>query len=177
MEYQPLDTTKNEIRLLHIAPGQHDDDQITCTFSLASLDINIEYEALSYVWGDFKNMPSVNLGGHQVQVTKNLHSALRHLRVPNRERILWIDALCIDQSNLQERTHQVSRMSSIYRQASCMIVFLGEAWEGSGIAIEILQRMGENAKLHLDRALEPSLKIDGKGLESDEIQGHLIRFF
>ena len=177
MEYQPLNTTKNEIRLLHIAPSQQYEDQITCTFSLASLDKDIAYEALSYVWGDSKNMPSVNLEGHQVQVTKNLHSALRHLRFTDRERILWVDALCINQSNIQERSNQVSRMSSIYCQASCVIVFLGEAWEGSEIAIEVLQRMGENAKLHCDQNLEPSLEINGKGLESDEIQGYLIRFF
>ncbi|KAJ9648267.1 hypothetical protein H2199_001120 [Coniosporium tulheliwenetii] len=52
MAYGPLDTTQNQIRLLHLASADRDEDEIKCSFSLASLDEDIDYEALSYAWGD-----------------------------------------------------------------------------------------------------------------------------
>jgi hypothetical protein len=62
-----------------------------------------------------------------ILITRNLHAALNDLRYKDRERILWADALCINQSDLVERTHQVSLMSSVYGRAALVIVWLGEA--------------------------------------------------
>ncbi|EON67114.1 hypothetical protein W97_06367 [Coniosporium apollinis CBS 100218] len=208
MAYSPLDTTQNQIRLLHLAPADQEEDEIKCSFSLASLDEDVDYEALSYAWGDNNKTISIKIEATRryrksrarmkrgkrareptstrvlrprlessVLVTENLHLALKHLRLKDRERTLWIDALCINQSDTRERTHQVTRMSSIYKQASSVVVWLGEAWNGSELAMECLQRFGKDSNLHHDQSLSPGLTVNGMGLEYYELRGHLIQFF
>lgn len=208
MAYSPLDMTQNQIRLLHLAPADQEEDEIKCSFSLASLDEDVDYEALSYAWGDNNKTIPIKVEatrryrkrrammkrgkrareptstrvlrprlGSSVPVTENLHLALKHLRLKDRERTLWIDALCINQSDTRERTHQVTRMSSIYERASLVVVWLGEARNGSELAMECLQRLGEDGNLHFDQSLSPGLAVNGMGLDSDELRGHLIQFF
>jgi hypothetical protein len=108
-EYASLDETKREIRLVHLLPsltqkadGDSSDDVIRCTFSLASPDEPPAFKALSYVWGDPKGVIPIEINEHEVFVTVNIHCALRHLRLPDRERIIWIDALCINQKDSDE---------------------------------------------------------------------------
>ncbi|KAE8451708.1 hypothetical protein EG329_003165 [Mollisiaceae sp. DMI_Dod_QoI] len=68
----------------------------------------ISYEALSYVWGDPQDRLSyLHLNGALITVGYNLSQALIHLRRPDVPRVLWVDALCIDQNNIEERGHQV----------------------------------------------------------------------
>ncbi|KAF9739538.1 heterokaryon incompatibility protein [Paraphaeosphaeria minitans] len=101
--YAPLNSSLDEIRLLRLLPGS-DEDRLRCTLSIVSLDDRPHYEALSYVWGDdLEDTFPISLGGHTVQIRRNLHSALRGIRYLDCERILWIDALCIDQENVEER--------------------------------------------------------------------------
>ena len=126
MAYAELDTNQNLIRLLRLGPASSDDDEITCSFVIASLDEKPEFEALSYTWGDVNDTRPVEVEGSALPVTSNLHSALRHLRLKDKERTLWVDALCINQADFKEKMHQVSRMSSIYGQASQVVVQLSE---------------------------------------------------
>jgi hypothetical protein len=177
MVYTPLDPTQKEIRLLHLVPALNHDDPLVCSFSLASFDEDVDYEALSYAWGDVTPVMPVILEGKEVLITKNLHSALCHLRYLDQQRILWPDALCINQSDLRERTHQVSLMSSIYSRASSVLVWLGEAWEGCELAMEMLKQLGSNESLHVFKSLNPSFSIHGMDLGSAELRDHLYRFF
>ncbi|RKK85082.1 hypothetical protein BFJ69_g1783 [Fusarium oxysporum] len=64
-------------------------------------------------------------GTKTLSITESLHEALWHLRKPDEDRVLWVDALCIDQTNIKERGHQVSRMGEIYKKADKVIVWLG----------------------------------------------------
>lgn len=139
MVYTPLDPTQKEIRLLHLAPALNHDDPLVCSFSLVSFNEDVHYVALSYAWGDVAPVMPVGLEGKEVLITKNLHSALCHLRYRDQQRILWADALCINQTDLRERTHQVSLMSSIYSRAKLVLVWLGEAWEGCELIMEMLK--------------------------------------
>jgi hypothetical protein len=84
------------------------------------------YEALSYAWGDAKVTSPIFLESCPFQATVNLVSALRHLRHEDNTRTLWVDAICIDQSNIQERGHQVAFMAKIYSMAECDILWLGD---------------------------------------------------
>jgi hypothetical protein len=104
-----LDKSKAEIRLLHLQP-RRGVDEITCTLQLANLDAkNCEYEALSYEWGDPTDASLVIwIDGETVPVRENLWWALWYLRYEERERVVWIDALCINQNDNKERQHQVS---------------------------------------------------------------------
>jgi hypothetical protein len=105
-EYTPLDKSTSTIRLVLLLPGDFNDN-IECHLLHASLDSELSYEALSYTWGDPEILRPVLLEGEPFPVTENLYDALRHLRLKKNEvRYLWIDALCIDQTNSEERAYR-----------------------------------------------------------------------
>jgi hypothetical protein len=123
--YQPLRSENREIRLLRINSSQPDVFDIHCSLENVSLNAMPTYEALSYEWG----LPDVNdhcsrvlLNSHVVPTTPNLRLALN--RLPP-ERCYWIDALCINQRDDNERGLQVRLMTEIYRHASAVVVWLG----------------------------------------------------
>lgn len=120
-----FDLHHREIRLVTLLPGQWS-DKIQCQLKHAPLANNPVYKALSYVWGSPRATRTVLVDGHHYSVTVNLESALRRLRKPDGYLIIWIDALCINQSNNQERTEQVNLMHDIYASAEEVIVYLGE---------------------------------------------------
>ncbi|KAH8788003.1 heterokaryon incompatibility [Diaporthe sp. PMI_573] len=78
---------------------------------------------------------------------------MRHLRYPQQPRTLWIDAVCIDQSSLEERGEQVTRMSSIYQNASRVIVWLGNGSEESDLAMCKLAYLGRQVMITKDNWL------------------------
>jgi hypothetical protein len=124
--YSPLTEAKNEIRLLHLFPANFDDD-ICCSLQHAELIDNLEFTALSYTWGDPNVKCSILIDGHPVNVTINLYNALRYMRDDNNTRIFWIDAVCINQDDLDERGKQVLRMRDIYTMPTSVEVWLGKA--------------------------------------------------
>ena len=92
-----------------------------------SLDFEPKYEALSYTWGVSKKGRTIRVNAeHRVAVTDNLFLALQRLRRRYFKRAHWVDAICINQSNNEERSQQVAMMARIYRQATCINVWLGE---------------------------------------------------
>lgn len=97
-----------------------------------------KYEALSYTWGDLSQKALIYLNGRPLQVTANLACALRHLRRPRDNRLLWIDALCINQTDGSEVNTYVQRMWSIYQNSRNVVVFLGESQHGSDQALQLL---------------------------------------
>jgi hypothetical protein len=124
--YTPIDSENGEIRLLELAPGKFQDDIEICLVP-ANLndDPSTQYEALSYVWGTELCSRRARLNGIPVTITQNLDCAIRHLRMKVVTRLLWIDALSMNQQNTQERNHQVQIMGEIYSTASGVIVWLG----------------------------------------------------
>jgi hypothetical protein len=153
------------------------EDILHCTFSIVSLDNSPQFEALSYAWGNPKDLTPVALDGHVMLITVNLHRALTRLRQQTEERILWVDALCIDQSNLEERCIQVSQMQYVFRQASTVVVFLGEAWHGSDIAIDYMEMLARDPQLHYDPELEPHADCHGLDAWSEQLFSYLMQLF
>ncbi|EXJ74247.1 uncharacterized protein A1O5_02543 [Cladophialophora psammophila CBS 110553] len=102
-----------------------------------------DYDALSYVWGDSAPNQQIALNGCGFEVTPNLHAALRHLRDGSAERTLWVDAICIDQSNTKEKEREVSRIDKIYYHARQVVVWLGEGTPPSDIAMDFASRIYE----------------------------------
>lgn len=96
------------------------------------------YEALSYTWGSPETTRHIVLNGKRFSCTENLYSALRYLRLEEEERILWIDAICIDQGYIAECNHQVGHMASIYRDAEKVIFWLGEPTYETDVLISSL---------------------------------------
>jgi hypothetical protein len=139
------------IRLLRLLPHEDEAATIECQlfeFSLHTSDRgSYLYDALSYVWGGSAKPNMIRVNGHELMVTTNLHTALKHLRDRYFERVLWIDAICINQDSLLERGQQVKSMARIYGKANKVIVWLGEAADGSNQAMEELREVaGEELK-------------------------------
>ena len=118
------------------------------------------YEALSYVWGDLDNLSSIYIGEHDLPVTVNLHGALSHLRNLSLERIIWVDAICIDQKNTKEKEQQIQFMAKIYGQANRVVVWLGEAADDSDQALEEIRAAAASLQiLWSAKTIEAILKL------------------
>jgi hypothetical protein len=136
-QHKPLSDSSTEIRLVYLEPRQESDPIHVILIHLL-LDGNVSYDALSYAWGDPKVTLPIRIKGLLFQVTVNLESALRHLRLESHTRVVWIDAICIHQSNIKERDQQVRRMGSIYANAWHVLVWLGPEADDSDLAIETI---------------------------------------
>ncbi|ORY13702.1 heterokaryon incompatibility protein-domain-containing protein, partial [Clohesyomyces aquaticus] len=134
-----LTTGPEDIRLLQLLPGTYDEPIVCNLFQIDSLTL-YEYEALSYVWGPNENPSVIYVNDWQLAVTKNLEMALRSLRDENNSRILWIDAICIDQTSILEKTEQVGRMGDIYKAAKKVLVFLGPESETSDSVFQFFEK-------------------------------------
>jgi hypothetical protein len=100
-----------------------------------SLSEDVYYEAVSYTWGDLSNLRPITLAGFDWHVTNNLEIALQHFRYRHAVRRLWVDSLCINQQDNQERLHQVNLMRFVYQNAGRVLVWLGHSFE---TAIELV---------------------------------------
>ena len=138
--YQPIHV--NQIRIVILAPGRWK-DQLRCTLQTVSVDAEVEYEALSYTWGDENITKTILLQGFDFQVTTNLDAALRHLRLQDKERKIWIDALCINQSDTADKTIQIRQMHLIYVHTAHLVVWVGEAEDDSDIALQTCEEIGQ----------------------------------
>ncbi|KAK5007101.1 hypothetical protein LTR28_005684, partial [Elasticomyces elasticus] len=122
-----------------------------------------DYEALSYTWGGQTPDVPIECDGCQVLVTRNLDIALRHFRHQYAGvRKLWVDAICIDQSNLKEREAQVSIMKAIYHFAKTVLIWIGEAGPEGDIAFEALHRIRQDFR---DELPDLETLLDGHVLE------------
>lgn len=99
------------------------------------------YEALSYTWHSQELTKTIFCNEKLLHVTHNLYDALRALRRPSACRLLWIDAICINQADLQERSQQVSIMRQIYSRASLVISFIGKEDEHSATAFRFIEKI------------------------------------
>lgn len=127
--YSPL--SANSIRLLRLQP--HSDEHALVQgqlFEYLFVDSGKGthlYEALSYIWGSEEKPRRVSTNEGDIYVTENLHAALLHLRDHSLDRIIWADAICINQDDIEERNRQVQIMAKIYARASRVIVWLEDA--------------------------------------------------
>jgi hypothetical protein len=136
------------------------EDTLECVLETSSISSARDYEALSYVWNDpyapvllRKHYSQSTTGsesachmfcnGAKVEVTANLYTALRRLRLKSRLRVLWIDALCINQRDTKEKARQIPQMGSIYRQARNVVIWLGEEDRWTGRSRDAIRRWAQ----------------------------------
>ena len=127
--YSPLNSSSRHIRLLSLAPSADRCSPIHCSLIPLELrePVDIEYEALSYVWGNSTEKRNIYVDDSPFAVTHNLYEALLQLRQRSAVRVLWIDAICINQADIEERNGQVRQMRDVYAIAVRVLVWLGEA--------------------------------------------------
>jgi hypothetical protein len=109
---------RDDIRLLELSRGSPDDPIEVCLSRVSLHSTAIKYEAISYAWGDATECETVNTPQGTIEVPLSLHRVLRRLRYRHQARVLWADAVCINQRDKVEKSHQITIMGSIYRTAS-----------------------------------------------------------
>ncbi|PMD31544.1 HET-domain-containing protein [Hyaloscypha variabilis F] len=154
-----LDLKSKEIRLVEILPAD-EATVISCRFHTQTLQKPAPYTALSYTWGDTNNMKQILLDGEVFKVRDNLWQFLHQIREQGRRDRFWIDAICINQENVEERNHQVALMKDIYSKAILVAVWLGPAAANSGLAIKRLKSIAQGKDVSADWT-----QYDGRALE------------
>jgi hypothetical protein len=181
-QYPPVDTRNGQIRLLTIRPGSFgcplevtlDKSYQLSRFKSVELPgqessftprlSSRSFDALSYTWGSPADPVVIRVGNKNkclLSITRNLAIALPYLRHPDRDRVMWIDALCIDQLNFDERASQVQLMPDIYKEAKHVICWLGPASEDSRLAVRAIRELNFRLEVSLeDDIVKPRAKGD-----------------
>lgn len=145
----PLHPKPGIFRLLTIWPAESS-DCIKCTLETAFWQCS-EYEALSYAWGDIRFFRSISIDDKTFFVTSELFAALHALRSETTKRVLWVDAICINQYDAGERERQVQQMNHIYQNAKKVVVWLGKQYSyNTNRALENLGRLRRPNSLYHD---------------------------
>ena len=155
LHYQPINPS-DEIRLVKVFPGSGS-SAIKCKLQSAILGPETpKYVALSYCWGNATHKTWVNCNGQRLALTKDLLNAIRRLRRKNEIVTLWIDQICINQEDLEERSTQVVLMQKIYKSAENVVIWLGDEADKSSMAIGIMSRLSDtpNKDIHSWNAKE-----------------------
>ena len=162
--YTALDTSRNEIRLLYptmktacevetvdsqlVVPDLH----LEFELRTLSLDEQPGYTALSYVWGTKICDTPIKINDKSFTVTENLYRALQHLQYKDIAPAVWIDAICINQSDNEEKSHQVSLMRQMFSCASSVIIWLGPQAEHSDLIAAFLWEYPDRLRSHFNIA-------------------------
>ena len=114
-----------EIRIVTLLSG-HLYDSVQCELSVRSVDASAAYEGLSYVWNRHKQIKSIIVNGQSIEVDSNLACALKDLRYLDRPRSLWVESLCVNQEDIEERNNHVSLLAPIMTRAESVCIWLGK---------------------------------------------------
>ena len=158
-KHQPLALDQTEVRLLYIDPHPPEDG-VHC--SIRTFNINAKstprFKALSYTWGPSSPTRTINLNNQTFEIRENLYNFL-HLcsssSLPFLGQYFWIDQISIDQTDIEERNHQVHMMSQIFRTATEVISWLGERVDDSDIAMDYFAA-GANFQLSSQAPNDPA---------------------
>jgi hypothetical protein len=162
VEYRPLNSSQREIRLLTLSPLSKtkaaDEKNLVCCdiehYPFIRKNPLVahttprfpwgDYAALSYVWGEPTPVKEIIVNGQRVAVRSNLEIALRIIsqgpEVENGMK-LWVDALCINQSDFEERASQAKRMGEIFESARLVLAWLGPESDDSNVAIDFVRNL------------------------------------
>ncbi len=165
-EYIPLPSA-NSIRLLHLQPGSLS-LPVRCLISIYEIDQAPAFQALSYTWGqeikhrigcDNVEYDSIGRVGRFLSIHENLWLALQRLRHETEERVLWIDAICINQMENAEKNVQVPLMRKLFEKADSVIVWLGEESKDSTAAFDLISRLVAAAITELESSSADTKKV------------------
>ncbi|KAK0105888.1 hypothetical protein ONS95_004400 [Cadophora gregata] len=172
--YTPLDSRKDSIRLLrlHASPSADSTWPIRCSLFHTTFASAPPYIALSYVWGQQIGSQLISIDQEHVSITPNLRHALTRLRPKPGESdlVMWVDAICINQEDIPERSLQTANMRSIYQHAASVAVFLGLESNRSKAAMGVARDLNSCASIdEVRNLLKDPERIEG-------IEG-LVRLF
>jgi hypothetical protein len=144
--YSHLSISPREIRTITILPGRNS-DLIRCHLAhrelVTEVTDNLEFTALSYTWGHSRDQHPILMNGCKFYVTTNLHEFMKHVRQERESPPYWIDAICINQKDIEERNRHVRFMREVYERAKSVVIWLGPAADHSHLALKTLEGMQE----------------------------------
>lgn len=154
--YTPLSDPELDIRLLRLHPAPDASWPIRCSIFHAKRDEAPRYTALSYTWGKENKGERIVVDGVGVLIGPSLGQALLRLREGggsigrgsgNRkgDAVLWVDALCINQDDVKERSVQTTRMRGVYASADVVAVWLGTEYSGSSGAVSMMREINSSS--------------------------------
>ncbi|KAM6529509.1 hypothetical protein FALCPG4_007645 [Fusarium falciforme] len=147
----PLEPKKREIRLLRLLPGGGD-GPVKADLFRESLDNSLDFSVLSYSWGPESDKVPITVQGMTVMITRNLHQCLLNLRSDTTPLVIWIDAICINQSSNEEKNTQVPLMRDIYKAAKEEFVWLGETTTSLDLIVSCVRFIAsQDQDFHLDK--------------------------
>jgi hypothetical protein len=137
--YTPLQHL-DSIRLLELLPGVKG-SPLSCNIAEVRRGNSPKYEALSYAWGEAEFLHTIEevTSSTRLSITVNLHTALQAIRHEHASRVLWVDAICINQLDMNEKNHQVAFMGKIFGDAWRVVVWLGRHRGAPNRIISILK--------------------------------------
>ncbi|KAK3897992.1 heterokaryon incompatibility protein-domain-containing protein [Staphylotrichum tortipilum] len=154
----------DRFRLLTLAPKNQTSDHLHYELLDHALDDARPYEALSYVWGSPDQSRALWCDGRTIPINQALYQALLHIQDVSLPRVLWIDHICINQSDLGERSKQVQMMRDIYARAARVLSWLGPDEANQAIqAKELIAQMALAMLMSpgpLERATPPCFLTD-----------------
>jgi hypothetical protein len=159
-------------RLLQLESAKLLMDPIRCSLHEVSLDANPRYETISYTWAGQASDQEVFCSGRLLLVTANAAMVLRHLRLRRQPRWIWIDSICINQNNVQEKTGQVRLMTEIYSRAVEVLLWLGESTNTSGMSLRSISSRPRREAQRKERPFDITEAV----LESDLFHDFLVTF-
>lgn len=151
--YTYKNMAEGHIRLLSLLPGAGDDELRGVIYHLPIHGAG-KYRAVSYVWGEVKWTHSMWTPEGTILMTKSLHSALRWLRNSKEPMVLWVDAVCINQSDGADKARQIRLLPLIFKLATCVLAYLGDSTH-SDAALETLMQIQAKEALHGGRGPWP----------------------
>ncbi|KAI1335731.1 heterokaryon incompatibility protein-domain-containing protein [Xylariaceae sp. FL0016] len=135
-------TTGMEIRLLKVFP-RDSGEEVYCEIVYHLLPKMVDYHAISYTWGDTTEKTTMAVNGKAMVVPRKVAEMLRALRHDWKPVLLWIDFVCINQNDNDEKSHEIQLMRHVYHRAMSVIVWL-DPLPDSIVAIEVLVEMARN---------------------------------
>jgi hypothetical protein len=157
--FQYMKLADGQIRLLDLQPG-HQNDPIVCRLYHFDSDSATAYEALSYNWGRIHSTRGISVQGSTFRVGENLYNALHSIRQPQASRLLWVDAICINQEDYKEKSTQIPHMGNIYAKAENVVIYLGEATRATDRTMDILIKIEESGTAQIS-LVEKALGVEG----------------
>jgi hypothetical protein len=141
-KYGILKSFKTGIRLAQILPGTGNKGiAIDLVDSFVSGPQKLQYDALSYTWGENSRTKSIICNGKRLAITPTLLEALHRFRDPHEPVTLWIDQICICQERIKERNQQVQLMGQIFKGARKVTVWLGEDYDDSKAGMQLAKQL------------------------------------
>ncbi|KAK3384882.1 heterokaryon incompatibility protein-domain-containing protein [Podospora didyma] len=123
---QNLKLSLKPIRFLRLLKAKERRDGIQCELFRTVLrsDQGLPYEAVSYTWEDGRPPVEITVNGDEIRVTRIVYEALVNLRQEDRDRMMWIDRICTDPTDLDEKAHQLNQLKLVYEYAENVVIYL-----------------------------------------------------